>query len=197
MQPTHLAIQVGGMDILIITLKYSDFENLEWLSSSFKYWTTKIDDKQTNWCQRQPTWRTNICESILASVFLGLNPTLRENTEQLSENQIIFRYVKYRRHRKKRWMKWSGLLKCSVLTPGLLPISPQSCCHLGPSTSSGRVWGEEKDNFRKVESDSHHFKLINFHCLLSLLVICGGKIFWGKYVWRVHKVRFCPIQLCV
>ena len=67
--------------------KYTD--NLEWLSSSFKYWTTKIDDKQTNWCQQQPTWRTNICESILASVFLGLNPTLRENTEQLSEIQFF------------------------------------------------------------------------------------------------------------
>ena len=39
--------------------------------------------------------------------------------------------------------EWSGV-DCSVLTPGLLPISPQSCCHLGPSTSSGRVWQKGK-----------------------------------------------------
>ena len=28
LQPAHLAIQVGGVDILVITLKYSDVENI-------------------------------------------------------------------------------------------------------------------------------------------------------------------------
>ena len=89
-------------------------------------------------------------------------------------------------------VEWTA--QCSVLTPGLLPISPQSCCHLGPSTSSGRVWGEEKNNFRllQVESDSYHFKIINFHCLLSLLVISGGKIFWGEICVKSIQGEILP-----
>ena len=29
LQPAHLAIQVGGMDILVIALKYSDVEDIQ------------------------------------------------------------------------------------------------------------------------------------------------------------------------
>ena len=46
LQPAHLAIQVGGMDILVITLKYSDVENIQTI------WNDYLDhvlDDQNGW----------------------------------------------------------------------------------------------------------------------------------------------------
>ena len=90
----------------------------------------------------------------------------------------------YRRRRKRWWMKWSGLLSAQC--------SPQDCCRSAPSPVAtwdrppprGGSGEKEKKYFRllQVESDSYHFKLINFHCLLSLLVTCGGKILGVKYM---------------
>ena len=91
-------------------------------------------------------------------------------------------------------MKWSGLLSAQC--------SPQDCCRSVPSPVA--TWGrppprggsgeKEKDYFRllQVESDSYHFKIINFHCLLSLLVISGGKIFWGEICVKSIQGEILP-----
>ena len=157
-----------------------------------------MTNKQTDVSDNQPGEQTSACRSLhqCSSAFIPPWGRILNNFQKIKLFLDMSSIVD-----TARKGEWSGV-DCSSAQ-----CSPQDCCRSAPSPVA--TWGRPPPRAgsgknEKITFDFSRLKVTDITSRSSISTACyhyrlyvEERFFGGKYVWRVYKVRFCPVQLCV